>query len=181
MAVSADMLFANISNSYRPLARDQLTGMFLRSNATHLLWVNSDMGWAASDVHALVLANTDFITGIYAKKGPEGAPAAAFLERREGDLIEVLHTGAGFMLLRRSCVERMVAAHPELVYDTPEGPLCALWAPQFDGHSYSEERTFCAHWRALGGTIWAHSQVVLKRFGETVFMPEGFARRVPGK
>jgi hypothetical protein len=176
-----ELILSNVASSYRPGNRDVLTAAFLQSDATHLLCINSDIGWGPADVERLLLANQDFTTGIYAKKQANGAPVAVFLERREGDLIEVDYTGAGFLLLTRRCIERMVAGYPELQYASPNGPLCALWSPKFDGRTYSEDRTFCARWRALGGSIWAHSQVVLKRYGETTFVPRDFTLKAVSK
>ena len=78
------------------------------------------------------------------------------------------------MLLKRACIERLEQAHPELRYETTTGPAYALWSPRFEGQVYSEARTFCSYWRALGGKIWAHTRVLLKWHGETVHVPDGF-------
>ena len=177
LAAPGQFIVSKLTGSYMPANRDLLTNNFLRSNATHMLCVDPDIGWGPEHVERLALANKDFITGIYAKKQPDRAPAAALLEQREGELIEAAHTAPGFLLLTRGCVERLVAAHPELVYDAPNGPVCSIWSPVFEGRSYAEDVTFCARWRALGGRIWAHSQVVLKRYGDTVLVPRGFGEQ----
>jgi hypothetical protein len=173
-----ELIVGKIGSSYRPQNHDRLTQMFMHSNATHLLCVNPDIAWSPADAQRLLAVNLDFVTGIYGKKRGEGRPLTP--ERREGDLLELEYTGAGFMLVTRSCIERMEQAHPELRYDTATGPAYALWSPRFDGQVYSEDRTFCSYWRALGGQIWAHTQVLLKRHGETVYTPEGFAPPQPG-
>lgn len=162
------------TGSYMPANRDVLTHNFLRSGATHLLFVDPDIGWGPEHVETLTLAKKDFITGIYAKKQPDRAIAQVLLEQREGELIEALYTAPGFLLLSRGCVERLVGAHPELVYDTGSDRVCSLWSPTFDGKPYSEDMSFCARWRALGGRIWADPRVVLKRYGDSVFLPRGF-------
>jgi hypothetical protein len=171
MALSfpGELLVSRAGSSYAPANRDRLTQSFLRSDATHLLWVNSDIGWNPGHVGKLLAAHEDFVTGIYPKKQADSAPALSFLEQRRGELIEVEHTEAGFMLLTRACIERLVSAHPELRYATAIGDAYALWSPRFGGHAYTEDQTFCAYWRALGGRIWAHSQVLLQRHGETVY------------
>ena len=161
--------------THQPASRDLLTSRFLASDATHMLCVDPDLGWGAADVSKLLAADKDFAAGIYARKQPDRAPAAAFLEAREGALIEAADVGAGFLLLTRACVERLVAGYPQLNYDRQGERVCAIWTPVFDGAAhYSADRTFCGRWRALGGRIWVHSQVVLKRYAETSYYPQGF-------
>jgi len=161
------------TGSYMPQNRDSLTHGFLRSGATHMLCVDPDIGWGPAHVEALALADKDFISGIYAMKQPQRAASAALLSEREGDLVEASHTAPGFLLLTRSCVERLVAAHPELVYDTGSERVCSLWSPRFEGNVYSEDLTFCARWRALGDKIWVHTAVVLKRYGDSLLSLHG--------
>jgi hypothetical protein len=175
LAAGDRFIVNRFTGSYMPGNRDSLTHNFLRSPATHMLCVDPDIGWAPEHVAALTAANKDFITGLYAKKQPDRALAQALLEEREGELLEALHTAPAFLLLTRSCVERLVAAHPELVYDTGAGRVCSIWSPSFEGRPYSEDMSFCARWRALGGRIWAHSRVVLRRYGDAVLLPRGFA------
>jgi hypothetical protein len=172
-----ELIVSKINSSYRPQNHDGLTQKFMQSNATHLLCINPDIAWTPADAQQLLAVNRDFVTGIYGKKRGECRPVTP--ERREGDLLELEYTGAGFMLLKRSCIERLQQAHPELLYDTATGSAYALWSPRFDGQVYSEDRTFCGYWRALGGKIWAHTRVLLKRHGETVHMPDGFIQQ-PG-
>ena len=173
LAAQGRFIISKFSGSYMPQNRDALTHGFLRSSATHMLCVDPDIGWGPAHVEALAEANKDFITGIYAKKQSDRAPCTALLAGREGELQEALHTAPGFLLLTRSCVERLVQAHPELVYEQGAERVCSLWSPTFAGQAYSEDLSFCARWRALGGQIWAHSRVVLKRYGETVLLPHG--------
>ena len=175
LAAEGRFIIHNSTGSFMPQNRDSLTHAFLRSDATHMLCVDPDIGWGPAHVELLAQANKDFVTGIYAKKQPRGAPCAALLQAREGELIEALQTAPGFLLLTRSCLERMVLAHPELTYDNGSERVCSLWSPRFEGQVYSEDLSFCARWRALGGQIWAHSGVVLKRYGESVLLPQSLS------
>ncbi|MES1176384.1 MAG: hypothetical protein ABUL62_18820 [Myxococcales bacterium] len=174
LAAGDRFIVNKFTGSYMPGNRDSLTHNFLRSSASHMLCVDPDIGWSPEHVNALAAANQDFITGMYAKKQPDRALAQALLETRAGELLEVQHTAAAFMLLSRSCIEQLVTAHPELVYDTGIDRVCSIWSPTFAGQPYSEDMSFCARWRALGGRIWAHSRVVLRRYGDSVLLPRGF-------
>lgn len=168
LAAAGRFIIHKSTGSYMPQNRDLLTHRFLGSSATHLLCVDPDIGWEPLHVNALARANKDFVSGVYPMKQPHRALSASLLAKREGELVAASHTAAGFLLLTRTCIERMVAAHPELVYGDGDERVCSLWSPRFEGGLYSEDLTFCARWRALGGEIWAHSGVVLKRYAESV-------------
>ena len=173
-AAPGRLILGKFTGPFLPVSRDILTAHFLRSNATHLLCVDSDIGWSAADVEKLWRAGKDFMTGLYAKKQPDRALATPLRKQREGELIEAHYAAAGFLLLTRACIERLVAAHPELKYDTPRGPAWALWAPLFDVRPYGEDAAFSRRWRALGEKIWAHSQVVLTHYGDNGYLPADF-------
>lgn len=179
LATQGRFIIHKSTGSYMPQNRDSLTHGFLRSGATHMLCVDPDIGWEPAHVAALSEPRKDFISGMYAMKQPYRAPSATLLDQREGDLIEASHTAAGFLLLTRGCVERMVAAHPELNYDAGSERVCSLWSPRFEGRPYSEDSSFCARWRALGERIWVHSRVIVKRYGETVLVPQSQSQVKP--
>lgn len=81
--------------------------------------------------------------------------------------------GAGFMLLRRSVVERMTAAALEAgaTYwpSAPGVQVAALWnghglassKGRFEGEDYS----FCRRWREFGGEIFTDTPVTLGHVG----------------
>jgi len=152
-------------------SRDVLTAHFLRSNATHLLWVDSDIGWGSADLDELLAANRDFVSGNYSRKQDDRALASEVREHREGKLIEAKYAAAGFVLLTRSCVERLVRAHPELKYETPHGSAWALWSPIFEKRPLGEDISFSRRWQALGEKVWVHSEVIVRHYGETVYLP----------
>jgi len=49
-AAPGRLIIGKFTGPFLPVSRDVLTAHFLRSNATHLLCVDSDIGWAAADV-----------------------------------------------------------------------------------------------------------------------------------
>jgi hypothetical protein len=170
-ALPGRLIIGKFSGSFLPVSRDVLTAHFLRSNATHLLCVDSDIGFTAADVQKLLDAKQDFATGLYAKKTPDRLLATPLRNQRQGDLVEAHYAAAGFLLLTRSCIEQLVAAHPELSYDTPQGQTWALWSPFFEVRPYGEDAAFCKRWQRLGGKIWAHPQVVVKHYGDHAYLP----------
>jgi hypothetical protein len=170
-AAPGRLIIGKFNGAFLPVSRDVLTAHFLRSNATHLLCVDSDIGFAAADVQKLLEARQDFVSGLYAKKTDDRPLATPLRKHRQGDLLEAHYAAAGFLLLTRSCIEQLVAAHAELAYDTPQGRVWALWSPFFDVHPYGEDAAFCKRWQRLGGKIWAHARVIVKHYGDHAYLP----------
>jgi hypothetical protein len=105
-------------------------------SVTHLLWIDSDIGFRADDVLQMLRRDIDFLCGAYSRKGLEwervrqaalaGKPnldecaSQTLIEGMNGaldvwtvrdhDLIEVKRGGTGFMLLKRSVFETMARA-----------------------------------------------------------------------
>lgn len=114
-------------------ARNALVMGFLDSNATHLLFVDADIGFEPKDVIALVEADKDVICGIYPMKSINwasvsravkmGAPDNELykytsnwvLNLLNGDKItaknnepfEILHGGTGMMLIKREVFTKL--------------------------------------------------------------------------
>ncbi len=160
--------------SFLPRNRDVLTSRFLESKASHMLCVDSDIGWSSSDAQALMDADKDFVGGVYCKKQQSREIPAVLLGGREGDLWLADYVPAGFILVSRACIERMYGAYRNLQYSIANfGYVTALWSSLFvDGQSYDgEDVSFCRRWRKLGGEIWLHQGVTLKHYGEMAFVP----------
>lgn len=159
-----------------PRARDALTRMFLESGCSHMLSVDSDIGWEPGDLDRLQDANLDFVSGCYARK--DGSGQIPWHPRQDGetlgDLVEASHVPGGFFLITRRAVEAMVLAYPNLTYQGPLGITHALWMPLFEqGGAYlSEDISFCRRYRDIGGRIWLHRGVVVEHAGEHVYMPD---------
>src|SRR6478609_3888231 len=48
-AAPGQLIVSTYTNSFLPVSRDLLTAQFLRSTATHMLCVDSDIGWSPAD------------------------------------------------------------------------------------------------------------------------------------
>jgi hypothetical protein len=155
---------------------------FLRTDASHLLFVDADIGFAPSDVLRLLEAGREVIGGVYARKAPGAPPELEPLAEglgREGDLARVASMGTGFMLIARSAAERISAAYPELRAKT--GDVNAASVPEavmvFDsfvepetGRYLADHQAFCRRWRAIGGEVWADFGCRLSHFGEAAYV-----------
>ena len=124
-----------IGNSLIADARNKLVSKFLATDARDLVFVDSDLAWKAEDFVRLMSAPHAFVAGVYQRKSRtkidfavKFGPTIAMDEHR---LMEVERVGTGFMRLRRDCIEKMVAAHPQLGLRNPSAPddlepVCAV-------------------------------------------------------
>ena len=120
-------------------SRNTLVGHFLDSNATHLLFIDADIGFEPSQVERMVAFDEDVVCGIYPLKVRDWGPMsldqmklgvaaetaslryvglacdANEFEQR-GDFVTGQYAGCGFMLIKRGAIERMITAFPETAY-----------------------------------------------------------------
>jgi hypothetical protein len=165
-------------------ARNTLTAKFLdNTDATHLFFVDADIGW--EPWHLLVLLNhdKDVIGGLYPMKTmPIRWVVNGFDGAEEGPdgLQEVSKAGTGFLLMKRHVFDKL-NAHPAVKpYKNDIG-----LDPKFDKYLktyfdtavrqaryYSEDWTFCENWRDLGGKIYVDKRVLLRHTGTYTFCME---------
>lgn len=170
-------------------ARNSLVAVFMASSHSHLLFVDADIEWSPDAVERLLAADKDVICGAYPKKVLPPTYAVNFLAAAErcatSGAIEVSETAAGFMMLRRSVFDRMMAAYPETRYGGTAGltqrqneltySLFDSFVDEHDGERVyvSEDFGFCRRWRAIGGQVWIDPAVELKHHGTVSFSGSG--------
>lgn len=120
------------NESLVPRARNLLTARFLKSSATHLLFIDADIGFEPQTVMRLCLADKDIACAVYPKKDIDWALVKSKLAAGDAEdvrsagldyninivpgesvhvvdgFIPVLDAATGFMCLQRRAVERMV-------------------------------------------------------------------------
>jgi hypothetical protein len=174
--------------SFLPRLRDLLVSDFLASEAAYMLCVDSDIGWTVEHLDALwsrlkeLTLDREMVAGLYPKKSLRDArPVAALLENERDGMREAACVGAGFMLMHRSGIERMVERYKDLAYPSdavnPEsGTSYGLWSPFCSVKTANDKRiylgedySFCQRWREMGGKIWALPSVKLQHVGECIY------------
>lgn len=139
-------------------ARNYLVDEFIRSDCTHLLFIDSDINYNPQDVIALLALDKDVIGGPYPKKSinwsniahaarkkPDLDPGE--LENLVGDYVfnvvkgtkqfsvteplEVLEIGTGFMMVKREVFDKMAKQYPMIHYKPDH-----VGQKNFDGSRY---------------------------------------------
>lgn len=163
-------------------ARNALAARFLASAASHLLFIDSDIGFSADAVLRLLGHGRPVIGGLYRSKTterqewvatfPAGAPPRVRRDLATG-AVEVLAIGTGFLMIHRDVLAAMAEAHPDTRYRGEDGTVHALFAtgidpgaPPGEGRYLSEDYHFCARWRAMGGEIWCDPAIRLEHHGQ---------------
>lgn len=140
-----DLLYAFWNEALVPNARNVLTQQFLESPATHLMWIDADIGFDATDIISMLIADKDIVCGIYPKREidwarvseavragvpPDGLSdyAGSFVlkpldgsggaEDADPDgLFEIEAGGTGFMLIKRAVFEALAEDAAEYLSD----------------------------------------------------------------
>lgn len=166
------------------LARAKIFGNFLRSQHTHLMLIDSDMGWDHTDVVRMLLHKKDFIAAAGRKKtaklefaanncGEDGELRAIEIEQETG-LVLCTEVGAAFALISKHCAQCMVDFYQDLAFDGDDGVVeYAVYDPMIVGKNkkrrLSEDFAFCHRWRALDGIIFLLPDVNLRHAGRAVW------------
>lgn len=188
------------SDSLVNRARNAAAALFLREpTATHMLFVDSDVQFDANDVIRMIEQNVDVICAGYPTKALDldmcmegyraklADPLAVATsiplhlekgaEPNERGLLEVEMATTGFLLVKRSVVERMAEHYTDHAYTNDvdlyarpghSNQFCNLFPVSVDPVSnrlLSEDYGFSMLWRALGGKIYALPDVTLAHWG----------------
>ena len=198
-------------------ARSTLVAAFLDNPAaTHLLFVDADISFEPQQVERLLRFDQDFTGALYPLKsidwdfiphrcveGGESVRQAALSyvgtfcpeaeRKQEGDFVTGIYAGGGFQMIRRSALEKMIAAYPETHFGrvhslpmsgsrgdaAPSSNLFALFDCIIDpdtGAYLSEDYSFCLRWRRIGGEIWLDAASKLTHCGPYEFVGDHASR-----
>lgn len=174
------------NESLVPRARNSLVAKFMtfEPKSTHLMFVDADIAFEPEEVIKLVLADKDLIGGLYPKKA---LPISYVVNKvqnavaeKEGSVVEVENLGTGFMMIKRSVIEKMIETWPDLHYrdtiglDEKYSPMkYALFDTEIDPKTkeyLSEDYVFCKRWKELGGKVFADLSITLTHNGYYKFV-----------
>jgi hypothetical protein len=173
--------------------RNDLVKAFLETDATHMLCIDADIGWDPLSVKKLIDYNEDFVAALYPARGEK-----CFLYRgvygenkrmdvSEKKLLQMEYIPAGFMLLKRCVLEKMIAHFPELYYEPKDESLKYtkghyLFATElWDGEFWDEDYVFCRRARQAGFKIWIDPIIELHHAGISGAFAEILTNQPPEK
>lgn len=154
------------SGSLLVAERNRLLEEFRRSDCTHMLCIDGDLGWPAQAVLAMLEADKEFVAGVYPARGkvneytfrPTLRENSSIVNDKQ--LLSMQYIPAGFMLIKRSVVEKLIAHFPELYFE-PKDPekasqnaYCFFNTEVWEGEFWGEDYVFCRRCREAGVDIW---------------------------
>ena len=165
-------------------SRNGLTAEFLKSDCTHLLFIDSDLIFSADHVTSLLERNVPVVGGFYPKK-QQGAlewvinTLPGTPPMREDGLQPLRYVGTGFMCIAREVFEKMIVAYPEIEFMEDYNRREKAWDFWSMGvytdkvdrsrRYLSEDWFFCQRWLDMGGEIFGDCSVALKHYGPAIF------------
>jgi hypothetical protein len=179
-----------INESLVQRARNHLVAKFLESSvATHLMFIDSDIGFEPEHIFKLLLHDKDIVGGLYPKKtlppdyvvnvSPEAVDEKGQIKVIDG-LIPVSRLGTGFMLIKREVFEKHMVAYPNCKFtnniglDPKFNPFCYTffdcWISQDENREYlSEDWGFIVKSRVIGIQAYADPTIRLNHSGTFLF------------
>lgn len=158
----------NVHDSLISRGRNRLAHDFLKSDCTHLFFIDADIAFETTDVLRLIESGKSVAGAAYPKKAvgagfnvnPLDDDLASGQSEAEDGWLEVQEIATGFMCIERSVLVRMAEAYPELLLvsdmDDSGEPQFGFFIPFIEPgrrRYLSEDYAFCQRWRAIGGRI----------------------------
>lgn len=169
-----------IGDSLIPRSRNALAALFLKTDCTDLLFIDSDLVFSGQHLERIMSHDADVVGGFYPKKkqGPlewvlntkKELPKA-----REDGLQPVKYIGTGFMRIRRGAFEKLIAQlGSELSYEADETKVLEHDFFRVGVHKptnryLSEDWYFCQMLRDCGIEIFADTHIALKHMGTATY------------
>lgn len=144
-------------------ARNVLVAKFMEHDATDLLFLDSDVAFGPGVFSRLMTHQPEIVAGVYRAKCDEVRyPVAPIdggaLQDTETGLLEVKHIPFGLVRIRRSAIEKLIAAEPDNWFyaNNADRTKChALFNTEISDRTFwGEDFYFCNKWRAIGGRVY---------------------------
>lgn len=173
-----------VGDSCLPIARARILAMFMASDKSRLLMLDSDIGFKAPDVQRMMKSSKRVVAGVAPQKTyPDPRPACIWLhdpcwpQDVDGNWRKARGVGGAFVMVHREALEVMGRNYEDLKFDSIEANVpyelnwCyALFNPMIvDGLYLPEDYSFCRRWLDVGGDIWVDTTIGLTHSGNHEF------------
>lgn len=175
------MVYPHIGDSLINRARNSISRLFLETDCTHLLMIDSDLVFSNAHIERIFKHDVDIVGGTYFHQNSESAcivcntlPPPQQLNEA-GDLMKVKYVGTGFICIKRRVFEAMIEKFgDDMKYFCDHDDQTTemdFWrsAPYTypDGHRryLSEDWWFCQRAMDCGFDIWLDLQTILGHCG----------------
>ena len=171
---------------YVSMARNNLVSAFLQTDCTEIIFLDADVGFNPEAFAGLLDCDVDLVAGVYPKKNDDENDWPIILETSndgipiiKDGLLKAVNLPTGFMKIKRSVIEKLMAAHPELRYlDALTGRftynLFGCGVRYYDpitklGRWFGDDYGFCDYWQQLGGDMWVLPDINFEHAGPKAY------------
>jgi hypothetical protein len=170
------ILFKHVSSCHVHFSRNVLLAEFLRTDCTHILQVDDDMGFDAVAVLQMLTHDKDFIAGVGNIKTDKGDEYACKIDVNEhtqvavtdkNGLIKASFVGGAFTLIKREAIEKMISQNMNLRNARVDASYgYTLYQDRYADNGFeTEDYTFCRRWTEIGGEIWIYPDITFVHTG----------------
>lgn len=148
-------------------ARNRVAQAFLKSDCTHLLFLDADVSWQPEALLALCRHDLPVVGGVYPKRRDTDEIPCRLLDGAtpENGLLEVEGLPTGFLKISREALEK-VAEVSESYNSDGETTHLIFQRTLENGTRWGGDLNFCNVWRRLGGKVYADVTLRLGHTGE---------------
>ena len=167
-------------------ARNNLVKQFMESDCDSLFFIDADQGWNAEAFVRVMLDAHEIVAGAVPKKtDPVEFNGVHLYSEPNGDvpcengMLRATRVGTGFMRIKRSAIEKLIAAGAREYVPGDGSPYPFLWeifetmiiqdAGAERGQFWGEDLAFCEKWRKGGGFIWIDPCIDFTHVGRKTF------------
>ena len=161
-------------------ARNYLTSLFLTTEYTHMLFVDSDVEFKPEAILRMLVADKDICTTPYRAKSQDitkyvyGGIELEKNAKLEAGMVELKTGPTGLMLIKRKVFERIIKNHPELKIKNAVLPKPGKDHEYYynffdfafkDGYSVGEDVSFCRLAKDSFFRIYANTESETRHHG----------------
>ena len=167
-------------DSLIPRARNNLAAELLESDATHLLFLDTDLEFSREGLHRLMSHDLDVVGGVYFQKRHDRL--IPVLNGRQGEqpdetgMMRVKHVGTGLMMISRRVFEKLIESGKVKRFYSCDDEAKQRWSYEFfpigvgpDERYESEDWAFCRLAEEVGMEIWADWGMQARHHGHGVY------------
>lgn len=173
-------IFDESGNAMIGDCRGLIVAKFLESDATDLVFIDSDVAWEGGGLVKLVDHPVDFAAAIYPQRRDPQAYCVQWIQDRpdliadpETGLLEVEGVPAGFMRLSRAMLEKMTEHYSDTAFYCEQAPNRTahdlFGAYRIGKLKFGEDYSFCRRWREIGGKVWVDPEISMGHTGYKTF------------
>lgn len=156
-------------NCFIGLARNLLVTRFLASGSSHLMFIDDDVTFPEDGISKLLDHDVELVGGMYPlKQDAGGFPVRIKTAQPLSKLIDCEGIPTGFMCIKRSLIERMIAAMPERKFtelNTGESHYDLFACERVNGVWWGEDYRFCQLAAEHGAKVWCDPSIEMTHIG----------------